>query len=65
VIFTLQQALQGYENLSALLIGLLLILIIRLVPDGIWTTCVRGLQRLVEPAIKPHAHDQHTNDTLE
>jgi branched-chain amino acid transport system permease protein len=35
VIFTLQQTLQGYENLSSLLTGVLLILIIRLAPEGI------------------------------
>ena len=52
VIFTLQQALQGYENLSALLTGILLILIIRLAPDGIWRAILNGLQRLTEISLK-------------
>lgn len=52
VIFTLQQALQGYENLSALLVGVLLILIIRLMPDGIWTTLIHASQRLTEIILK-------------
>jgi branched-chain amino acid transport system permease protein len=58
VIFALQQLLQGYENLSALLIGLLLILIIRLVPDGIWTTLRIGILRLVEIMLKQRSTRQ-------
>jgi branched-chain amino acid transport system permease protein len=46
VVFTLQQSLQGYANLSSLLTGVLLIFIIRLAPDGIWKTLVNGFQRL-------------------
>jgi branched-chain amino acid transport system permease protein len=64
VIFTLQQALQGYENLSSLLIGVLLILIIRLMPEGIWTTLVHGFQRLAETILKQHATDQHKKNVV-
>jgi branched-chain amino acid transport system permease protein len=48
VFFALQQALQGYQNLSTLLIGALLIIIIRLAPGGIWKLLIDGFQRLVE-----------------
>jgi branched-chain amino acid transport system permease protein len=54
VVFTLQQALQGYENLSSLLTGILLILIIRLAPDGIWKTMMYGFQKLANTTLKQH-----------
>jgi branched-chain amino acid transport system permease protein len=53
VVFTLQQSLQGYENLSSLLTGILLILIIRLAPDGLWKTIANGFQRLADMTFKP------------
>jgi branched-chain amino acid transport system permease protein len=52
VVFTLQQSLQGYENLSALLTGVLLILIIRLAPDGLWKTLINGFHRLADITFK-------------
>lgn len=52
VFFTLQQALQGYQNLSTLLIGVLLIIIIRLAPGGIWRTLVNGFQWLADVSLK-------------
>ncbi len=48
VIFTLQQALQGYANLSTLLTGILLIVIIRLMPGGIWATLLKGFRWLAQ-----------------
>jgi branched-chain amino acid transport system permease protein len=64
VIFTLQQALQGYENLSSLLVGVLLILIIRLMPDGIWTTLVHGFQQLAEAILKQRGTSQHKKNVV-
>jgi branched-chain amino acid transport system permease protein len=58
VLFTLQQALQGYQNWSTLIIGVLLILIIRLAPDGIWKALVNGFQRL-------RSADQQEENTVE
>jgi branched-chain amino acid transport system permease protein len=55
VVFALQQSLQGYDNLSALLTGVLLILIIRLAPDGIWKTLINGFQRLSDITFKQHS----------
>jgi branched-chain amino acid transport system permease protein len=52
VIFTLQQTLQGYQNLSALLTGILLILIIRLAPEGIWKTLIYGFRWLADIILK-------------
>ncbi|MBV9230308.1 MAG: branched-chain amino acid ABC transporter permease [Chloroflexi bacterium] len=52
VIFTLQQALQGYANLSSLLTGILLILIIRLAPEGIWKLLTDGFKRLLEITLR-------------
>ncbi len=54
VIFTLQQQLQSYGSWSMLVIGLLLIVIIRLAPEGIWVLLRQGVQRLVEMAIGRH-----------
>lgn len=48
VVFTLQQILQSYQNLSALLIGVLLILIIRLTPEGIWIALLKGFRWLTQ-----------------
>ncbi len=48
VIFTLQQQLQSYGSWSTLVIGLLLIVIIRLAPQGIWVLLRQGGQRLVQ-----------------
>ncbi len=70
VFFTLQQALQGYQNVSTLLIGVLLILIIRLAPDGIWKVLVDGFQWLTEIGLKrrsanKHSTGQREEDTVE
>ncbi len=51
VFFTLQQALQGYQNVSTLLIGVLLIIIIRLMPEGIWITLLKGFRWLTQDLI--------------
>jgi branched-chain amino acid transport system permease protein len=51
VIFTLQQQLQGYGSWSTLAIGLLLIVVIRLAPEGIWVLLRQGTQRLVQMTI--------------
>jgi len=59
VVFTLQQSLQGYENLSSLLTGVLLILIIRLAPDGIWKALINGFQRLADITFKQHSASHH------
>ncbi len=48
VIFTLQQQLQSYGSWSTLVIGVLLIVIIRLAPQGIWVLLRQGGQRLVQ-----------------
>ncbi len=48
VIFTLQQQLQSYGSWSTLVIGLLLIAIIRLAPQGIWVLLRQGGQRLIQ-----------------
>ena len=65
VFFTLQQALQGYQNLSTLLIGVLLILIIRLAPEGIWKTLVNGFQWLTEISLKKHSASQASTSQQE
>jgi branched-chain amino acid transport system permease protein len=52
VFFTLQQTLQSYENLSTLLTGILLILIIRLMPEGIWIALLKGFRWLTQDAPK-------------
>jgi branched-chain amino acid transport system permease protein len=36
LIFELQQLLQGYQNLTTLLQGLILLIVIRFAPGGIW-----------------------------
>jgi branched-chain amino acid transport system permease protein len=51
VFFTLQQALQGYQNVSTLLTGVLLIIIIRLMPEGIWITLLKGFRWLTQDLI--------------
>ena len=51
VIFTLQQQLQSYGSWSTLVIGLLLILIIRLAPQGIWVLLRQGMQWLAQMTI--------------
>ena len=51
VIFTLQQQLQGYGSWSTLVIGLLLIVMIRLAPEGIWVLLRQGAQRLAQMTI--------------
>ena len=48
VIFTLQQQLQSYGSWSTLVIGLLLIIIIRLAPQGIWVLLRQGVQSLAQ-----------------
>ncbi len=48
VIFALQQQLQGYGSWSTLVIGLLLIIMIRLAPEGIWVLLRRGFQKLAQ-----------------
>ena len=70
VLFTLQQALQGYQNWSTLIIGVLLILIIRLAPDGIWKALVNGFQWLTEITLKNGSVSQQSpsqpeEDTVE
>jgi branched-chain amino acid transport system permease protein len=52
VFFTLQQALQGYQNISTLLTGILLIVIIRLMPSGIWIALLKGFRWLTQDLIK-------------
>jgi branched-chain amino acid transport system permease protein len=52
VFFTLQQTLQGYQNLSTLLTGFLLILIIRLMPEGIWVTLLKMSRWLTQDVLK-------------
>jgi len=47
LIFALQQQLQNYGSWSTLLTGVLLILMIRLAPEGIWTLLRKGVQRFV------------------
>lgn len=46
VIFALQQQLQGYGSWSTLVIGLLLIIMIRLAPEGIWVLLRQGFRSL-------------------
>jgi branched-chain amino acid transport system permease protein len=46
VIFALQQQLQNYGSWSTLLTGILLIVMIRLAPEGIWAIIQRGIQKL-------------------
>ena len=65
VFFTLQQALQGYQNWSTLLIGVLLILIIRLAPDGIWKVLIDGFQRLTEISLKLRPANQQSTSQRE
>jgi branched-chain amino acid transport system permease protein len=48
VIFTLQQQLQSYDSWSTLLIGLLLIIAIRLAPEGIWVLLRQGFERATQ-----------------
>ncbi len=64
VVFTLQQALQGYQNWSTLLIGVLLIIIIRLAPGGIWRTLVNGFQRLAEISLKQRSASQQEENIV-
>jgi branched-chain amino acid transport system permease protein len=47
VIFALQQQLQNYGSWSTLLTGILLILMIRLAPEGIWAILRKGWQKFV------------------
>ena len=65
VFFTLQQALQGYQNWSTLLIGVLLIIIIRLAPGGIWKVLVDGFQRLTEIGLKLRPANQQSTSQRE
>ena len=65
VLFALQQALQGYQSWSTLLTGVLLILIIRLAPDGIWKTLVNGFQRLAEISLKKRSASQQSTSQQE
>lgn len=51
VIFTLQQQLQSYGSWSTLVIGLLLIVVIRLAPEGIWVLVRQGGQRIIQLAL--------------
>jgi branched-chain amino acid transport system permease protein len=46
VIFALQQQLQNYGSWSTLLTGILLIVMIRLAPEGIWVIFRKGVQKL-------------------
>jgi branched-chain amino acid transport system permease protein len=46
VIFALQQQLQNYGSWSTLLTGILLIVMIRLAPEGIWALLCKGAQKL-------------------
>ena len=48
VIFTLQQQLQGYGSWSTLVIGILLIVMIRVAPQGLWVLLRRGAHRLAQ-----------------
>jgi branched-chain amino acid transport system permease protein len=67
VIFTLQQQLQSYGSWSTLVIGLLLIVVIRLAPEGIWRLLCQGGQRLAQmtfaqqpsPLIKDRIKDRN------
>ncbi len=54
VIFTLQQQLQSYGSWSTLVIGLLLIVMIRIAPEGIWVLLRQGAQRLVQMMTTRH-----------
>jgi branched-chain amino acid transport system permease protein len=65
VVFTLQQALQGYQSWSTLLTGVLLILIIRLAPGGIWNMLINGFQRLVEISLKLRPANQQSTSQRE
>lgn len=51
IIFTLQQELQS-SSWSTLIIGVLLIVMIRLAPEGIWVLLRKGLRRLAQMLIK-------------
>nr|BBH93219.1 branched-chain amino acid ABC transporter permease [Thermogemmatispora argillosa] len=51
VFFTLQQVLQNSQDLSSLLTGLLLIVIIRLAPEGLWPLVLKLGRRLGEALI--------------
>lgn len=51
VIFALQQQLQGYGSWSTLVIGLLLIIMIRLAPEGIWVLLRQGFQKLAQMTV--------------
>jgi branched-chain amino acid transport system permease protein len=52
VFFTLQQGLQGYQNMSTLLTGVLLIIIIRLMPSGIWAALIKSFRWLTQDLLK-------------
>ena len=56
VFFALQQLLQDYQSLSTLLTGLLLILIIRLMPEGIWVTLRKGSRWLARDGLAQVRH---------
>jgi branched-chain amino acid transport system permease protein len=58
VIFALQQLLQNYGSWSTLLTGLLLIVIIRVAPEGIWVVLRRAIVRLVHLAWRPSVPQQ-------
>ncbi|MBA2681940.1 MAG: branched-chain amino acid ABC transporter permease [Ktedonobacteraceae bacterium] len=67
VIFTLQQQLQGYGSWSTLVIGLLLIIVIRIAPEGIWMLLRQGIQRLVQMTVTrqpPSTKDEHPGFSL-
>jgi len=55
LIFELQQQLQGYQDWSTLITGLLLVAIIRVAPGGIWGLVVRAAERLRATARMPRA----------
>jgi len=55
LIFQLQPQLQGYQDWSTLITGLLLVAIIRVAPGGIWGLVVRAAERLRATARMPRA----------
>ncbi|GER84170.1 hypothetical protein KTAU_28060 [Thermogemmatispora aurantia] len=64
VFFTLQQVLQNSQALSSLLTGLLLILIIRLAPEGLWPLALKLGRRLGEGLLSRFAHSKQAETVL-
>jgi branched-chain amino acid transport system permease protein len=60
VIFQLQQRLQNYQDWSTLITGVLLIVIIRIAPGGLWGLIRDGAARLLAVAARPAAGSRPT-----